>query len=70
MDPSDSEESERLVHEIEHADIDLTGKVLGKMKYPNNLTFSNFLDFMLCPTLVYELEYPRTEKYSPSRLLT
>ncbi|CAG8660966.1 9871_t:CDS:2, partial [Racocetra fulgida] len=29
--------------------------------YPNNITFMNFVDFLLVPTLVYELEYPRTE---------
>jgi sterol O-acyltransferase len=57
-----AEEKERLVHEIELADRDLTGNFLGQMQYPNNLTFANFLDYMLCPTLVYELEYPRTDK--------
>lgn len=30
------------------------------MNYPNNLTWSNFTDYMLCPTLCYELSYPRT----------
>jgi sterol O-acyltransferase len=60
-----SEDRQRLVQEIESADRDLTGAVLNKMKYPNNLTYSNFVDYMLCPTLVYELEYPRTDKYVP-----
>jgi sterol O-acyltransferase len=59
------EERERLLHEIDATERDLTGKVLGRNKYPNNLTFANFLDYMLCPTLVYELEYPRTDKYEP-----
>jgi sterol O-acyltransferase len=59
------EERERLIHEIESSEQDLTGKFLGEMQYPNNLTFANFLDYMLCPTLVYELEYPRTDKYVP-----
>ncbi|KAJ5170662.1 uncharacterized protein N7500_003445 [Penicillium coprophilum] len=30
--------------------------------YPKNLTIRNICDFMTLPTLVYELEYPRTEK--------
>jgi sterol O-acyltransferase len=30
--------------------------------YPRNLTICNFADFISLPTLVYELEYPRTEK--------
>ncbi|KAK5173739.1 Sterol O-acyltransferase 2 (Sterol-ester synthase 2) [Saxophila tyrrhenica] len=36
---------------------------LGNTTYPHNLTVSNFLDYLLCPTLCYELEYPR----NPSR---
>ncbi|KAK3713047.1 Sterol O-acyltransferase 2 (Sterol-ester synthase 2) [Vermiconidia calcicola] len=31
----------------------------GNVTYPENLTLSNFLDYLLCPTLCYELEYPR-----------
>ncbi|KAF3491599.1 sterol o-acyltransferase [Arthroderma uncinatum] len=33
---------------------------LGQVTYPQNLTYSNYLEFMLFPTLCYELEYPRT----------
>lgn len=36
---------------------------MGNVTYPQNLTISNFADYVLCPTLCYELEYPRT----PSR---
>ena len=56
------EDRERLIREIENSQRGLTGQVWGQVKYPNNLTFANFLDYMLCPTLVYELEYPRTER--------
>ena len=35
----------------------------GKITYPHNLTTANFCDYLLCPTLCYELEYPR----NPSR---
>jgi len=31
-------------------------------KYPDNLTFRNYFMFLLYPTLVYELNYPITEK--------
>ena len=34
----------------------------GNTTYPQNQTFANFIDYLLVPTLVYELEYPRTEK--------
>ncbi|KAI9891112.1 MAG: hypothetical protein M1814_003311 [Vezdaea aestivalis] len=38
---------------------------LGRVTYPQNLTCANFADFLLCPTLCYELEYPRTERVRP-----
>lgn len=33
---------------------------LGHVTYPQNLTLANYVDYLLCPTLCYELEYPRT----------
>lgn len=33
---------------------------LGHVSYPDNLTVYNYIDFLFCPTLCYELEYPRT----------
>ncbi|KAI4268917.1 MAG: hypothetical protein LQ337_007571 [Flavoplaca oasis] len=35
---------------------------LGSVTYPQNLSLSNYADYILCPTLCYELEYPRTER--------
>ncbi|KAF2091837.1 sterol o-acyltransferase-like protein [Saccharata proteae CBS 121410] len=35
---------------------------LGGVSYPQNVTIWNYIDFLFCPTLCYELEYPRTEK--------
>lgn len=35
---------------------------LGLVTYPQNLTVYNYVDYVLCPTLCYELEYPRTAK--------
>ncbi|KAF2837761.1 sterol O-acyltransferase 1 [Patellaria atrata CBS 101060] len=35
---------------------------LGHISYPQNLTLYNYVDFLFCPTLCYELEYPRTER--------
>ena len=31
-----------------------------EVKYPENVNFSNFFYFLCAPTLVYEVEYPRT----------
>ncbi|KAH3909228.1 O-acyltransferase [Parastagonospora nodorum] len=33
---------------------------LGRVSYPENLTVYNYIDFLFCPTLCYEIEYPRT----------
>lgn len=33
---------------------------LGHTTYPQNLTIANYVDYVFCPTLCYELEYPRT----------
>ena len=41
--------------------IELTSP-MGSVTYPSNLTYSNYVDYILCPTLCYELEYPRTSK--------
>lgn len=35
---------------------------LGQVTYPNNLSMMNYADYILCPTLCYELEYPRTSR--------
>ncbi|KAJ2905816.1 putative sterol o-acyltransferase protein [Zalerion maritima] len=35
---------------------------MGNTMYPRNLTCYNYFDYLLCPTLCYELEYPRTPK--------
>ncbi|KAH0564845.1 hypothetical protein GP486_001767 [Trichoglossum hirsutum] len=42
---------------------------LGRATYPQNLTAWNFCDYLLCPTLCYELEYPRTEKIQWTELI-
>ncbi|KAJ4361931.1 Sterol O-acyltransferase 2 (Sterol-ester synthase 2) [Neocucurbitaria cava] len=38
---------------------------LGHVSYPDNLTLYNFVDYIFCPTLCYELEYPRTSRIRP-----
>ncbi|KAF9224002.1 sterol O-acyltransferase [Gyrodon lividus] len=36
-----------------------------RVMYPKNLTWKNFCTYMLIPTLVYELQYPRTDRIRP-----
>ncbi|KAJ5088126.1 Sterol O-acyltransferase [Penicillium angulare] len=40
----------------------LRGQFSSTNHYPHNLTARNFCDFICLPTIVYELEYPRTER--------
>ena len=36
--------------------------VHGNTRFPDNVTLANYLDYLLVPSLVYALEYPRTER--------
>ncbi|KAL2131143.1 hypothetical protein VTI74DRAFT_5473 [Chaetomium olivicolor] len=35
---------------------------IGNITYPANLTWANYVDYLCCPTLCYEIEYPRTDR--------
>ncbi|KAK4521061.1 syntaxin binding protein 1 [Mucor velutinosus] len=37
----------------------------GATRYPHNLTLANYVDYLAVPTLVYWMEYPRTDKIRP-----
>lgn len=37
--------------------------------YPENLTFGNFFNYLLFPTLCYELNYPRSNSFRPMYLV-
>jgi len=51
-----------IKEEIGHLTEDLKGKSSSPERvYPNNLTVSNWAEWTVLPTLVYELEYPRIE---------
>lgn len=54
-------EREALTRLREDLALELTSP-LGRVTYPQNLTLWNYVDYILCPTLCYELEYPRTVK--------
>ncbi|KAI4190146.1 MAG: hypothetical protein LQ348_003707 [Seirophora lacunosa] len=55
------DEEEALSKLREDLALELTSP-LGQVTYPQNLTWSNYTDYILVPTLCYELEYPRTER--------
>ncbi|CDR46911.1 hypothetical protein NBRC10512_003697 [Rhodotorula toruloides] len=47
----------------------LTSNGKKPVTFPENVTFANFIDYLLVPTLVYELEYPRTDSIRPLYIL-
>ncbi|CCU80209.1 sterol o-acyltransferase (APE2) [Blumeria hordei DH14] len=60
--PKSSSTSDRdLIQLREDLAMELTSPT-GSSTYPKNLTWSNYWDYLLCPTLCYELEYPRTDR--------
>ena len=62
---NDHEEEENTVASLrEDLATELTSP-LGRVTYPQNLTVANYVDYLLCPTLCYELEYPRTARVRP-----
>ncbi|RDB20828.1 Sterol O-acyltransferase 2 [Hypsizygus marmoreus] len=44
---------------------ELTSTGPNYVTWPNNITLKNFAVYQLIPTLVYELEYPRTDRIRP-----
>ncbi|KAJ3346019.1 hypothetical protein HDU83_003515 [Entophlyctis luteolus] len=51
-----------LQKDLEALNLELTAS-RSRIQFPGNITTYNWLDFMMIPTLVYELEYPRHGKH-------
>ncbi|EUC59627.1 O-acyltransferase [Rhizoctonia solani AG-3 Rhs1AP] len=54
-----------LAQNLTDMDLELTSTGKKRIRYPSNISYANFLDFQMVPTLCYELEYPRTERIRP-----
>jgi sterol O-acyltransferase len=53
--------------EVDALTDELQGKASTAEKaYPNNLTFTNHYEYIVLPTVVYELEYPRSDSINCS----
>ena len=52
-----------LATELSELDSELVSSGPERVHWPENITFKNFAVYQLIPTLVYELEYPRTKRY-------
>ena len=63
----DADEKSDLARLREDLAIELTSP-MGSVTYPKNLTWGNYVDYICCPTLCYELEYPRTDGFVWSQL--
>lgn len=59
------EKIHKLANECADLEEELTSPGPNGTRYPDNLTYANYLDYLLIPTLVYELEYPRTSSIRP-----
>ena len=52
-----------LAQEFSELDAELVSTGPTKIRWPDNISWGNFADYQLIPTLVYDLEYPRTERW-------
>ncbi|EPE07807.1 sterol o-acyltransferase [Ophiostoma piceae UAMH 11346] len=64
-----SDDDDRVAQLREDLARELTSP-MGNVTFPHNLSWPNYLDYLFCPTLCYELEYPRTDKINWSALLS
>ncbi|KAG6868960.1 hypothetical protein C0993_007174 [Termitomyces sp. T159_Od127] len=59
------EQIAELAREYSDLQSDLTSPGPLYVTWPHNITLKNFAVYQLIPTLVYEMEYPRTERIRP-----
>ncbi|KAG2365007.1 MBOAT, membrane-bound O-acyltransferase family-domain-containing protein [Suillus spraguei] len=55
-----------LAKEFLDLDSELVSAGPEQVRWPDNVTYRNFAVYQLIPTLVYELEYPRTDRIRPT----
>lgn len=70
---SSNEEEEGEDDEVAQLREDLARELtspMGNVTYPSNLTWTNYVDFLFCPTLCYEIEYPRTSHIDWQNLIS
>ncbi|KIY53339.1 hypothetical protein FISHEDRAFT_55208 [Fistulina hepatica ATCC 64428] len=64
-----SERISRLARECVELQGELTSAGPERVTWPDNITYRNFAVYLLIPSLVYELEYPRTDHIRPLYLM-
>ncbi|KDN48229.1 hypothetical protein K437DRAFT_284167 [Tilletiaria anomala UBC 951] len=64
---------EELLSHIDHHHIDNgdspSSSAPGRVAWPANVTYRNFWEYLLIPSLVYDLEFPRTKSIRPLYVL-
>ncbi|KAI1463416.1 MBOAT, membrane-bound O-acyltransferase family-domain-containing protein [Daldinia caldariorum] len=68
MDVDSDEDDQGLLQLREDLARELTSPI-GNITYPRNLSWSNYTDYLFCPTLCYELEYPRVKSINWTSLI-
>ncbi|KAJ3273348.1 hypothetical protein HDV01_004565 [Terramyces sp. JEL0728] len=60
-----SKKEDYILSEDETLEMEILADELtrGDKPFPSNQTFANFLDYLLVPSLVYELHFPRTSRF-------
>ncbi|KAL9471763.1 hypothetical protein ACSS6W_009704 [Trichoderma asperelloides] len=64
--PTSADEIDELREDLAR---ELTSPI-GNVTYPRNLTWPNYIDFLCCPTLCYEIEYPRNATINWTSLIS
>ncbi|KZV94583.1 MBOAT-domain-containing protein [Exidia glandulosa HHB12029] len=59
----------QLAQKLSECESELTSDGKDHVRWPANVSLANFVDYQLIPTLVYELEYPRTPRIRPLYVL-
>ncbi|KAF8492490.1 MBOAT, membrane-bound O-acyltransferase family-domain-containing protein [Gautieria morchelliformis] len=58
-----------LANHLTELESELTSTGIERVRWPANVTWANYADYLLVPSLVYELEFPRTDRLRPFYLL-
>lgn len=52
-----------LAKDMTELESELTSPGAERVRWPANITWANYVDYLIVPSLVYELEFPRTDRY-------
>lgn len=57
-------EISELARDLIEMQSELVSNGPAQVRWPENISWANFFDYLLVPSLVYEIEFPRTDRYS------